>query len=122
MITYSGLDLFSSGSSSIAPGATESRHAVASSPNAIGAAVITQGTLPRTLLQHGTLVADNAVALQVQIDAIRAQVGTSAGMLIDQLGTSWDNCLMQRFETSVFRRLGPRLMTQYEITYLQAHV
>ncbi|MEM9020039.1 MAG: hypothetical protein AAGC44_05695 [Planctomycetota bacterium] len=119
MITFNGLGLFGSGPSSIEPGPYESRDAVMEAPGTIGASAITQGTRPRTLRQHGTLIADDEAALQALIDTIQAQVGSGAAALIDQHGKAWPNCLMQRFETQAFRRLGPRTTTRYGITYLQ---
>lgn len=120
MITYNGLDLFSSGPSAIEPGPLESRDAVAEAPGAVGASVITQGTAPRLLRQQGTLIADNAEALRALIDAIQAQVGLGDAALVDPLGRTWAGCLMQRFESPMTHRLGPRLAAPYEITYLQA--
>ena len=122
MITYNGIDLFSSGPSSIDPGPYEARDAIANAPGTIGASVITQGVAPRQLLQRGTLVADDAEALQDLIDAIQTQVGIDASTLIDQQGKAWPDCLMQRMETEPFTRLGPRVTSTYEITYLQTHL
>lgn len=119
MIIYNEQDLFSSGPSTIEPGPIESRDAVADTPGSLGASVITQGTAPRRLTQRGTLVADNADALQSLIDAIQAQVGFGSAALIDQHGKAWPDCLMQRFDPTLFYRLGPRYAVDYEITYLQ---
>lgn len=121
MITYNGLDLFSSGPGLVEPGAIEGRDAVADSPGSIGASVVSQGVAPRRLIQRGTLVADDSDALQALIDAIQDQVSAGAADLIDRHGKVWPDCLMQRFETGVFHRLGPRMATAYEITYLQTH-
>lgn len=121
MITYNALDLFSSGPSAIDPGPLTSRDAVAKSPGSIGATVVNQGTTPRRLTQRGTLVADNAEALQALIDTIQAQVGAGNATLTDQHGKDWHDCLMQRFDPAPFHRLGPRYAVDYEITYLQTH-
>ena len=121
MITYNGLELFSSGPSAIEPGPLQGRDAVADSPGAIGATVITQGTALRQLVQHGTLVADDIDAMQVLLDAVQAQVGSGTGGLIDQHGKVWPVCIMQRFEPGALQRLGPRVAADYEITYLQIH-
>lgn len=121
MITFNGLELFSSGPSAIDPGPLESRDALADSPGAIGTSVITQGTSPRRLAQRGTLVADNADAMQALLDAIQSQVGTGTATLTDQHGKAWADCLMQRFETEALHRLGPRYAADYEITYLQTN-
>lgn len=119
MITYNSLDLFSSGPCAVEPGALEGRDAVAESPGAIGAWVVTQGVLPRKLIQRGTLVADDVDALQTLIDAIQAQVEAGTATLVDQHAKAWPDCLLQKFEAEAFTRLGPRLSTAYEITYLQ---
>lgn len=121
MITYNGLDLFSSGPGLVEPGAIEGRDAVADSPGSIGASVVSQGTAPRKLIQRGTLVADDEASLQTLIDAIESQVGAGAAELIDSHGKAWPECLLQRFESGVFVRLGPRFTAEYEITYLQTH-
>lgn len=121
MITYNSLDLFSSGPSAVEPGVLEARDAVADSPGAIGASVITQGVLPRKLTQRGTLIADDVDALLRLVDAIQAQVNAGTATLIDQHGKAWPDCLLQRFEAQALSPLGPRLSTAYEITYLQTH-
>lgn len=121
MITYNGLDLFSSGPSVVEPGALEGRDALADAPGAIGASVVTQGVLPRKLVQRGKLIADDEQALQSLIDAIQSQVDSGAATLVDQHAKAWPECLMRRFEVETFTRLGPRLMTAYEITYLQTY-
>ena len=121
MITYNGLDLFSSGSSTITPGPVESRDAVADTPGAVGATVITQGLLPRSISQQGTLIADSPEALQSLIDSIALQVSDSSATLIDQHGNAWPNCLMRAMETQAFYRTGPRTAATYTVTYLQTH-
>lgn len=121
MITYNGMDLFSSGPSAIDPGPNETRDAAASAPGAVGATVVTQGLLPRKLVQRGTLVADDAEALQALIDSIQQQLGTATATLIDQHGKAWSDCLMRQLEYDLFSRIGPRISTNYEITYLQTH-
>jgi len=121
LITFNGYQLFNSGPSAIDPGPLESRDALAQSPGSLGSSVINQGTTPQRLTQRGTLVADNAEALQASIDTIQSQVGSAAATLIDQHGKAWPDCLMQRFEADAFSRLGPRYAADYEITYLQTH-
>lgn len=120
MITYNGLDLFGSGPSTLDPGPLDSRIAPSDVPDAAGASIVLQGVGPRTITQHGTLVADNASALQVLVDAIEAQVGSGGATLTDNLGKDWPGCVMQRFDPGVVDRLGPRFAVDYTITYLQA--
>lgn len=121
MITYNSLDLFTSGPSLIEPGPLTGRDAVADTPGAIGASVLTQGIAPRKLAQRGTLVADDVESLQALINAIQEQVGAGTAELIDMYGKAWRDCLMQSFEPEPFHRLGPRVAAHYEITYLQTH-
>lgn len=120
-ITYDGLALFSSGPSRVEPGEHAARDAVMQTPGAVGAAVIGQGTEPRTITQRGMLVADHAVALQTQISEIAAQVGRTAAPLIDEQGNTWDRCVMRSFRPGPIERLGPRVAAPYTITYLQTH-
>lgn len=119
MITYNGLDLFSSGTSEVQPGPLESREAVMDMPGAVGASVITQGVSARTLNQHGTLAADTEAQLATLVDAIEAQVGRCVATLSDTQGNDWPGVFMQRFEPGEVYRLGPRYARQYTIRYLQ---
>lgn len=119
MITYNGIDLFSSGPSLIEPGPTQSRDAVADAPGAIGASVIGQGRGPRSITQRGTLVADSEPGLRALIDAIDAQVGTDAATLSDPHGNDYAGCVMRAFEHASIKRLGPRYACHYTLAYLQ---
>lgn len=119
MITYNGLDLFSSGNSRLIPGPVESRDVVADSPGTVGASRIGQGRRPRTIEQQGTLVGDTASGLQGLIDAIDAQVGSDAALLRDAQGEEWPHCVLRAFQPSRFFRLGPRHAADYTLTYLQ---
>lgn len=121
VITYNALDLFSSGPSSIEPGPLQGREAIVDSPGTMGSTVITQGTVPRTLTQRGTLVADDPDAMQALIHAIQKQVGVGTAELIDQHAKLWPDCLLQCFEHNPLHRLGPRIAADYVITYLQTY-
>ena len=120
MITFNGLDLFSSGPGLVDPGPVQSRDAVAEAPGGVGAAVIGQGLAPRTIDQHGTLIADSQPALQGLIDAIARHVGSQAATLVDQHGHAFACCVMQRMKTGTIDRLGPRFACAYTLRYLQA--
>ena len=120
MITYNGLALFNSGPSHTEPGPTQSRDAVADVPGGIGASVIGQGQVHRTLAQRGELIADDVAALRALIDTIIQQVGAGSATLIDEHGTAWPGCVMQRFKPGPNFRVGPRYATHYTIDYLQA--
>lgn len=120
MITFDGQALFTDGPARVTPGPLASRDAVADAPGAIGASLVSQGVSPRSLTQHGTLLADTAADLQAVIDAIQQRVGTSA-TLIDQHSKAWPECVMRSVSTQPIQRLGPRYAAAYDITYLQTH-
>lgn len=120
-ITYNGLELFSSGPSRTEPGELAGRDAVTQTPGAIGATLIRQGTEPRVILQHGTLVADSTMELQTLVDQIASQIAQGQAELLDEHGQAWNHCVMRSFNPSGFNRLGPRYSAKYTITYLQTH-
>ena len=119
MITYNGLDLFSSGVARIVPGPLESRDAVAEVPDSIGSLAIGQGQRARLIRQDGRLAADDSGALLALIEAVSSQVGVGSATLIDEHGHAWPGCVMRRFEPSGIARLGPRVYVTYRIEYLQ---
>lgn len=119
MITYDGLELFSSGPSRIKLGPAQSRDAVADVPGAIGAMLIGQGVRPRAIDQQGTLVADDEPALRALTQAIEAQVGAAAAMLTDEHGNALPGCVMREFNPGRAYRMGPRFASDYTVSYLQ---
>jgi len=119
VITYNGLELFSSGTSELEPGPLQSREAVMDTPGGIGASVIAQGVSARNITQRGTLAGDTEAELMALIQAIEAQVGLASATLTDAQGNDWPECFMKRFEPGPVFRLGPRQAVQYTITYLQ---
>ena len=119
MITFNGLDLFSSGPSRTIFGPVEGRDALAQSPGAIGVMLTQQGRQPREITQRGTLVADTEPALRELTTAIEGQVGAAAATLTDEHGNDWPDCVLRVFEPGPVGRLGPRYTLDYITTYLQ---
>lgn len=119
MITFNGIDLFSSGPSQLKPGPIQSRDALAQTPGAIGASLVSQGLAPREIAQQGTLIADNEPALHVLIKAIESHIGIDAAMLVDINQNEYPGCVMRQFDIGLVERLGPRYACDYTVTYLQ---
>lgn len=119
MITYNGLDLFSSGPCQIDAGPLESRQAISDIPDAIGATVIGQGTQPRSLTQRGQLIAASQQDLQLLFEGIEVVVGQGQADLVEASSNTWKGCVLQRFDHEPIQRLGPRYTARYTATYLQ---
>ena len=119
MITYNGLDLFSSGPSTIERGPTRSQGEVLQSLSTTESAAVTSSYPPRLITQRGLLVADTAAQLQTLIDAIDALVDQSAQDLVEVGLNTWTGCVMRSFSHDPRMRLGTRYAVTYEVVYLQ---
>lgn len=120
MVTFDNEPLFESGTSRFWIGPVELRHAIQHVPGSLGARIDAQGTQARRIKQAGVLIADDPLALQARVDAIRQKLDGQAHTLVDNLGRSWSDTVMIRIEAGDFVRVGARWKVNYRIDYLQA--
>ena len=122
MVTFDNQPLFEPGTSRFQIGPTQLRHTVQDMPGSLGARIDAQGTEARRIIQTGVLVADDPVALQARIDAVRQKLDGRAYTLIDNLGRSWPDTVMTRLDAEAFVRIGARWKVGYRVEYLQVIV
>lgn len=122
MVTFDNQPLFDPGTSRFRIGPVKLRHAVQHLPGSLGARIDAQGTEARQITQSGVLIADDPAALQARVDAIRQKLDGRAHTLVDNLGRSWPDTVMTRFDAEDFVRVGARWKVGYRIEYLRAIV
>ena len=119
MITYNGLDLFSSGPGTLERGPGQSPGLIVQSLSSIESAAVSSSYAPRLITQYGMLLADSPAELQALIDAIDANVDQSAEDLVEVDVHTWPGCVMRSFSHEPRMRLGARFGVTYTVTYLQ---
>ncbi len=122
MATLDNEMLFDPGTSRLRVGPIKLRHTIQDMPGSLGARIDAQGTQARQITQTGVLIADGPAALQARVDAVRRKLDGRAHTLADNLGRSWPDTVMTRFDAQEFVRVGARWKVGYRIEYLQAIV
>lgn len=122
MVTFDNQPLFGSGTCRFLIGPIKLRHTIQDMPGSLGAKIDAQGTEARQIIQVGTLIADDPVALQARVDAVRQKLNGRAYTLIDHLDRPWPDTVMVRLDAEDFVRIGARWKVGYRIEYLQAVV
>lgn len=120
MIQYKGLDLFSSGPSTIERGPSINPDAdLAATLSEVESQALAPGYAPRVITQRGVLIADTPVELEALIDAIDAEVDQGAQTLAEGALNTWNGCVLRNFIHKSRTRIGPRYAVSYTVTYLQ---
>lgn len=122
MVTFDNQPLFDPGTSRFQVGPIRLRHAVQHMPGSLGSRIDAQGTEARRIIQAGVLIANDPLALQARVDAVRQKLDGRAHTLMDNLGRSWPDTVMIRIDAEEFVRVGARWKVGYRIEYLQAIV
>lgn len=119
MSRFGDHDLFSSGPHLFFVAGMSLRRSLAQAPGSQGAELSPQGVEPRTITQHGHLLADTPEQLQAQIRAIEVMLDGLPRMLIDDVSRRWEQVVMTDIEPQEMRRVGTRWCVPYRIKYLQ---
>ena len=122
MVTFDNQPLFAPGTSRFQIGPVELRHAVQHMPGSLGARIDAQGTEARRIIQTGVLIADDPVALQARVDAVRQKLDGRTHTLVDNLGRTWPDTVMIRLDAENYARVGARWKAIYRVEYMQAIV
>lgn len=120
MVTFDNEPLFDPGTSRFQFGPIKLRHAIQHMPGSSGAKIDAQGTEARQISQVGVLIANDPLALQARIDAIRQKLDGLPHTLVDHLGRTWADVVMASLDAEEIVRIGARWKVSYRIEYLQA--
>jgi hypothetical protein len=121
MARFRGMALFDSGPTRVMLTAVEEEVQVSRFPGIDGEHHLVMGRPGHDVIQEGTLTAASGSELLNRMGAICDQVG-QRGDLVDDLGWTYADCVLLRFELAGPRRLdaGGRHCADYRLRYRQA--
>ena len=119
MSSFGGESLFDSGPHRFLVGGLSLRHTLHDAIGGAGVGLSPQGHRAREITQTGELLGDSRDALHDLMVGIEGKLDGQARQLVDELGRTWRDTVMLRFDSGPMARLGPRFRVAYKIEYLQ---